>query len=373
VRRGDDVRGFGVVTGLARSARLVARGREDAVVVDGDVVLTHGGRIHRLNPTAARVWAGCDGRTDLGTLARDLAAAHRADVTAVEPDVLRVASELVALDVLVDADAPALSIPVIEPVASCSGCGPGPTYEWHVLVAVDDGLLAIGADAAVAGALTEVLAARVAGVLEAPETRASYGVVVPEVAQRGEVQDVARLHRGPDVLARSRRPATVLRALLTQIGAHACPGDLAIVEAVAVGSAGGVVLLPGPLRTVAFERSAAAAGLAVAGSGLAFVEPGGTVVVGAPWLDVAPDALDAVASGRADSDRAAAELPWGRYEPRAMATTAPGAGRAVGELGPGAPFAAGPAALDTVLRAAAVALWVEPTPGAIARALRAPA
>jgi hypothetical protein len=80
--------------------------------------------------------------------------------------------------------------------------------------------------------------------------------------------------------------------------------------------------------------------------------------------------LDAAVRGRAHSEHAAPELPWGRYELCGLATTAPGAGRAFGELGPTAPFGRNRDALDALLVAARRLPWLEAAPDAIAARIR---
>jgi hypothetical protein len=174
------------------------------------------------------------------------------------------------------------------------------------------------------------------------------------------------------VLARSRRPDTVVQALLTQIGAHARPDHLVVVEAVAVGGPGGVVLVPTPARTVAFEHALADLDVAVAGAGLCFLDAmTGVVVVGAAWLDLGADRLDEMVRDRALSERTPPALAWGRYELLALATSEPGAGRAFGEIGPTAPFGDGRAPLGAVLGAAHRVPRVVPEPASVAACVRA--
>ena len=74
------------------------------------------------------------------------------------------------------------------------------------------------------------------------------------------VQDVARLLRGPDLLARSRHPEPVVDALVAQVGAHCVPAGSVLLEAVAVGRDGRVALVAPPANRVAFERARGAAG-----------------------------------------------------------------------------------------------------------------
>jgi hypothetical protein len=333
---------------IAMSERPSARGRTEAAAVGDEVFVCRGGRIHRLNATAALVWSGCDGVDDLDTLVARLATEFDVDPDSLRGDVHRAVTELEAAD-LVGIGPESAVAPRLEPAAACSGCGPGPDFERHVLVTVDGGVLAVGADDQFAPALARSLADRVVGVVEEPEVRAAYGVVLP-FAPGGPVTEVARLYRGPDVLARSRRAESVVRALLSQLGAHALPPGHALLEAVAVGRAGAVVLVPVPRRPVAFERAAARFGLAVADSSLVTVEEAsGRAVVGAPWLGVDLDALDRATAARARLGRPPVDLPWGAYDIVGIAASAPEVGRVFGETGPTAPLGAGGDSLGAVV------------------------
>jgi hypothetical protein len=124
---------------------------------------------------------------------------------------------------------------------------------------------------------------------------------------------VARLHRGPDVLFRSRDSARVLRALLAQLATHSPPAGGLVLEAVAVGGAGSVALLAVPENRVAFARRAVRSGRRVsdAPSTVVLAERG-SVIVGNPWSEIDTGVLDDVAALRGDAPEAGA-LPWDEY------------------------------------------------------------
>ena len=352
---------------------LEARGDADAVELDGEVFICRDGRIHRLNTTAALVWAGCDGATDPETLVHRLAADFGVQPEVVRADVERATRELEAAGLLGRGpDTPPLTL--LEPPAACSGCGPGPRFDTHVLVEVDGGVLAVGADRAFGRALAQALPGRVVGVVDDPVDRASYGVVLPTAGARGAATEVARLVRGPDVLARSRRAEPVVRALLTQIGAHARPPGLALLEAVAVGNDDAVVLVPPSRQPVRFERHAAGLGLRVAASALVAIDAAaGRAVVGAPWLHADHARLDRAVEGRARIGTEPRNLAWGDYRIAGVVASAPDAGRVFGELGPTAPLGASGDALGAVIDLCdRVPVIVDGDLPAVAEALRAP-
>ena len=185
------------------ATRPVARGRADAVEVADEVLVYRDGAIHRLSPTAALVWDRCDGTIDLDSLAAEFAAASGVDGGRVRADVVRTIEQLRTIGLVGVADEPVpVAIPSVDPAPACSGCGPGPGYERHLLVSVDDGVLTVGVDAAFAPSLLAGLGDRALGLLEEPVARAGYGVVLPSPNGSGSIHDLARLHRGPDLLPR---------------------------------------------------------------------------------------------------------------------------------------------------------------------------
>src|SRR3954467_10357066 len=172
---------------------------------------------------------------------------------------------------------------MIEPPIQCTGCGDGPAFAARILIAVDDGLLAIGTDAELAPELAAAFGGVAMGVIDAGRT--SYGVLVP-VPGAGMPQVVAGLYRGPDLLARSRHPEAVIDALVAQVGAHAVPEGGVLLEALAVGHGDRVALVTPPANRVSYERAAARHGLATAPGTAVVVAPDGrTARLGAPWLD----------------------------------------------------------------------------------------
>ena len=81
-------------------------------------------------------------------------------------DVLTAVDELTARG-LVTETVPATPIPMIEPPIECTGCGDGPDVRARVLLAVDEGLLAVGVDAALAPELAAAFGSTAMGVIEA--------------------------------------------------------------------------------------------------------------------------------------------------------------------------------------------------------------
>ena len=63
-----------------------------------------GGRIHHLNPTAAAIWARCDGQHAVARIARALAGAFEVDPVRAETDVAVVIAQLAALGLLAAPD-----------------------------------------------------------------------------------------------------------------------------------------------------------------------------------------------------------------------------------------------------------------------------
>jgi hypothetical protein len=321
-----------------------ALGRDEAIVVDDEVVVVRDHGIHRLNATAALVWERCDGETDLEAIAHRLAQEFDAPFTAVLADVENVVEELTSRELLAGAVGPS-AIPMIEPPIQCTGCGDGPAFDARVLIAVDDGLLAIGADTEFAPELAAAFGGRALGVLDAGRT--SYGVKLP-VPASGPRHDVARLYRGPDLLARSRHPEPVVDALIAQIGAHAVPPGRVLLDAVAVGRDGRVVLVAPPANGVAFERMAARRGLAIAAGTAVVAGPEGVVTVGAPWLGVDRDALAGALRDRAHLGPAPLALAPGDHELVGFGASPPTIAAAFGALAPSITFGVGDGPLRLV-------------------------
>src|SRR6185369_16875261 len=91
----------------------------------------------------------------------------------------------------------------------------------------------------------------------------SYGVVMPDPVDRPGPQPLPRLHRGPDVLFRSRDAERVLRALIAQLATHSTVDEGLVLEAIAVGRGSTVSLVGGPENRVAFARRARRSGLSI--------------------------------------------------------------------------------------------------------------
>lgn len=308
----------------------VACGRDTAVPVADDVVIWHDHSLHRLNVTAALVWDLCDGRP-VDAIARAAADTYGVPVESVRADVGAALAELTSRGLVRDAGAPEpLPIPMVDLPVECTACGPGPAYAGSVLLAFDDGLVAVGADPEFAPALAGALAARHVGMVDGEGT--SYGVVLPAPAPAG-IQPVACLYRGPDLLARSRHPEVVVDAMLARLGTHARPAGSVVLDAVAVGRDDRVVLVPAPVNRVRFERDAQARGLATA-PGSVTVVAGATAWVGAPWLDADRDALLRAVADRAHVGAVPAVLAPGAYRIVGLGASVPTPSRAFGELAP---------------------------------------
>lgn|GEM_PF-900486 len=330
---------LGSVDVLRARPRSVAD--DDPAIVEDEAVVFAGGELHTLNTTAALIWQRCDGTRSVDAIATDLAASYGAPVDVVRDDVVEAVSVLVerGLVELEDADPSGwaqLSKPVLETYAVCSGCGSGPEYEQHVLIDAGAVVVVVGADACVADALDTVFGVRALGRREVSIDRPSYGLVLPHPSSEPGPTDLARLHRGPDVLLRSRDPERVLRALVTQIAAHDPPPGHALLEGLAVGAKGRAVIVPVPANRVRFEHAAARLGLAVSDPPVTMVAlDSATAVIGVPGVIGDLEPLRAVAAGRQRRDGEPASLAWGTNELVAIAVSGrPDAANVVGELGP---------------------------------------
>lgn len=336
---------------------FVGRGYDGAVDRGDEALVVGAGALHRLNPSAALLWRLWREPADPATITAELADATGLDAAVVGPDVIEAMSGLLGaglLEPVGDGFRPGLTI--LEPVPACSGCGPGPDHECHVLVAAGPAVLAIGADRELGAALAAAFGDATIGV-QAPEGRASYGLVVPAVGP-GPIHDLARLHRGPDVLARARDPYRIVRALVDQVGAHGAPPEVLTLDAVAVVRGDTAALVPVPRDRARFDRACRDAGVLASDGAVVTVTDGPdgpAVVLGAPWTDFAFDAVAPVLDARRGRDESDLGAAPGRYRlTRFGVSAAPGLGRVLGELGPG-PATAGAevagrllALLDTV-------------------------
>jgi hypothetical protein len=346
-----------VVASVPVDGSFVPRARPVAsVVVDGEAVLHHAGALHHLNPTATVVWQCCDGEVTVDALAVELAEAFAVDVDTARGDVLTVVADLAAAGLLrppghePPASAPPWTV-LVDPEEACASCAERPWAE-NLTVAVGTTAVPVGvSDPETGAALGRALASHV--VLDAGPFTPYYALVVPRGAPAAGRRALYTLHRGEDVLVQTRRPARVLRALLTHLAAHGDPGPgLAAVPALVVGTGGRALLVPPPARPVAFARALARHGVAVADMPAALVDAGrGEVVVGAPGLDVDFGPLDACAAGLPPLGPEPDPLAWGRYPLAGVALAGGGAGRALLALAPRADRApdSALAALTTVL------------------------
>lgn len=323
---------------------FVGRGYEGAVDRGDEALVVGAGALHRLNPSAALLWRLWRDPADPVTITAELADATGLAPDVVGPDVVAAMAGLLAaglLEPVVAGSWPGLTI--LEPVPACSGCGPGPDYECHVLVDTGAAVLALGADRELAAALATGFGAATIGVQE-PEGRASYGVVVPTIAP-GPIRDLARLHRGPDVLARARDPYRIVRALVDQVGAHLVPPEVLTLDAVAVVRDDAAALVPVPRDRARFDRACRAAGVRASDGAVVAVAggpDGPEVVLGAPWTGFAFDAVTPVLDPRRDRDESDLGAEPGRYRLTRFGVGAePGFGRVLGEMGPGPATAAG--------------------------------
>ncbi|MEP6626125.1 MAG: PqqD family protein [Acidimicrobiia bacterium] len=320
----------------------------DVVIVDGEAVVYAAGAVHALNATATLIWKSCDGLVALDHLADELAESFGIARDDARRDVAGVADELLTRGLITvagvssgDSELAAGSIPgdaVFQPSSACPGCGDGPAYEQHLLVAAGEVRLSVGADGEIADALATVLGPHVRDRVVAPRDRASYGVVIPAPSRHTGVMQLARLHRGPDVLLASRDPERVLRAVISQVALHAVPEPLVRLEAIAIGTGERAVVAVAPANRKTYARAAAEHGLALSdGSGIAIDLDSMTVRHGPVWtdLDLAPLA-DAAATRRHLGDEPEA-LPWRAMDLVGIAVDGPPhAASLVGEMGSGA-------------------------------------
>ena len=284
-------------------------------------LIASGAELHTLNPTAAMVWTACEAPVVLDDVVEQLAGEFRTDPEVIRRDVVDIIGQLIAaglIAVLPDGEVPptpTFSKLMLQPASACSACGPGPDYEVAVLVDVGTGVLAIGADDEIGTALESALGDRAIGRIDSPVDRPAYGVVIPTDDRTSSTIPVARLHRGPDVLLRSRNPQRVVDGLLAQIGAHLTqPGEV-VLEGLVVGRGRAVVAVPVPANRVAFERAATRAGLTCADiPSVTLAAEGPAVIVGGARMDFDRAGLARVAAGRQRLGGEPVGLEWGRYD-----------------------------------------------------------
>jgi hypothetical protein len=314
---------------------LVAEPGTEAVAVGAEVVVVAGDRVHQLNAAAAAIWQSFVGPAPVGEVVADLAARFGVDPVAMRADVVGALAELRERGLVHAAGlGRTVSVPVLEPAPTCASCGPGPDFACHVLVAVADRLLSIGCDPPLVEPLVAAFGDRTAGVLDAPTGRPSYGLVLAEPGP-GPIHPLHRLHRGPDLLVASRDPWEPVRALVTLVSRH-LRTSAAYLDAVAVGTPTGVVLVRPPGTRAALVRAAAAGGLTLSeGASVAVTDPT-TVRIGPdPRDDIDWSAVRPVLTGRAWGRPGPTCLPWGPVPVRAVAVHGPADPiGALSELGP---------------------------------------
>lgn len=319
-----------------------ARGDVTAVVLDGEAVIHRAGRVHALDPVATLVWRCCDGDASVDQIAAELAEVFAAPRATVTRDVAAVVDELAALGLLTaDSGEPDgddvgnVSMPglLVHPPGSCASCA---DKDWATrsTYRIGSRLISVGtdnarADAALRAALAANLVPTPAGAESLPPF---FAVTLPEPAAARGPQPLCLLQRGDTVVARSRHPGDVLRAL---IGHLASFGDLdalglATVNGLVVGRGGRAMIVPDPDDPIRYRHALARHGVLVADLPVAIVDrASGDVVVGAPGLDVDHSAIDALTSATAIESGAAPEpLPWGRYRVVALGVTEPPSGAA---------------------------------------------
>ncbi len=313
----------------------------EAVTTGGHLVLYVDGAVHVLSPTAVLVWQSCDEDVTVATLAQEFAESFGVAYGNVLADVLATVQDLVERGLVVSNGAHGfpeadVALPILQPLPACSGCGEGPKYERHVIVDLGGVGISIGADAEVAGAIAAALGRRTLRIETAPTDPASYGLVVPSGGRDRKPVALARLHRGPDVLLTSRDPQRVLRAVFAQIAIHSPVPSRQLLEGIAVGRDGRVVVMPSPANRVGFERSAAEFGMGVSDSSMVMVQvTRPQVTIGAPDLGVDFGPLEELASARRSLAEHALLLPWGSHDLVGIAVNgSPNAAAVVGELGP---------------------------------------
>jgi hypothetical protein len=285
-------------------------------------VIHRAGRVHALDPVATLVWRCCDGSASVAEIAADLAVGFAVDAATVQRDVEATVADLDRLGLLTrdpaDPDPAGFSLDlVVDPPGSCAACAER-TWAHRRAVIVDGRLLAIGtndarADAAIAGTLVAHLFP------EPPALATEPPFLAVELNSRPSGPGLQRLDlllRRDTVVARSRRPDRILRALVASIASY---GDLTArglvaLRATVLGRDGRVLLVPELADPVRFRRELAGSGIAAADTPVALVDPATReVVVGAPGLDVDTAAIDALAPETGGDGGEPAPLPWGRY------------------------------------------------------------
>jgi len=310
--------------------RFVPRARDVAsVMVDGEAIIHHAGSLHHLNRTATVVWQCCDGDSDLDTLVTELAAGFAIDAEIARADIGGVVAELVMMDLLLPAahdttdldgvesgvDGGVALTVLVDPDETCASCAERP-WTHNAAYAVGDVLAPIAVDDPVVGqALDAALAAQL--VPSVGPLTPYYAVVVPPLDRSGRRRGLYALQRGATVAVQSRGLSRVLHALLVHLASHGDLGarGLVAIPALVVAANRRALLVPRPVRPVAFARALARRGVTVADAPAALVDPiEREIIVGAPGLLVDLRALQSAIDTHPIHGNEPAALPWGRYE-----------------------------------------------------------
>lgn len=319
-----------------------ARGDVTCVVLEGEAVIHRAGRVHALDPVATLVWRCCDGDASVDQIAEELAEIFAMPRETVRRDVAAMVDDLATLGLLTASNGEAhrevernAGVPdlLVHPAGSCASCA---DKDWanRSTYRIGSHLISVGTDSPLADAtLRAALAAHLvpspAGAESAPPF---FAVTLPDPAPPRGPQPLSLLHRGDTVVARSRHPGAVLRALMGHLASF---GDLdalglAAVNGLAVGRGDRAMIVSEPDDPIRFRHALARHGVLVADLPVAIVDrASGELVVGAPGLEVDHSAIDALTEAAAVESGAAPEpLPWGRYRVVAMAVAEPPSGAA---------------------------------------------
>lgn len=328
---------------VASNGTWIPRARRDVtcVVLDGEAVIHRAGRVHALDPVATLVWRCCDGDASVDEIAEELAEVFAMPRATVTRDVAVMVDELAALGLLVsngepdgeverNAGVPGL---LVHPAGSCASCA---DKDWATrsTYRIGSHLISVGTDSAVAdGAMRAALAAHlVPSPAEAASLTPYFAVTLPDAAPARGPQPLSLLHRGDAVVARSRDPGAVLRAVMGHLASF---GDLdalglAAVNGLAVGRGDRAMIVSEPDDPIRLRHALARHGVLVADLPVAIVDrASGELVVGAPGLRVDQSPIDALNEATTvESGTAPEPLAWGRYRIVAMGVTEPPTGAA---------------------------------------------
>ena len=218
---------------------------------------------------------------------------------------------------------------------ACATCAERADWAACSTYRVGGNIVGIGTDdPRVDAALQAALSAHLVDVPDAP---AYYALTVADGPEAPSPRALYLLHRGPEVVLRTRAPGRALRGAVAELASYgALDGlDLVAFPALAVGGPNGVVLVPRPADPSRLARVLEPLGLRVADGGVVLVDPERReVVVGAPGVDATMFPLAALAAQLPDLGTEPAPLEWGRYPLVALAAEAGTVGDAVLAFGP---------------------------------------